>query len=417
MSSLLDKDSFSFIFDSHILRLLLSFRVPIIAVNGIDCVIKTSMGSVHSYGIEGGNAIVKGEGDLHDTDYDDFELSIVLTPDGLFSNSSAVYELFIYPNDSFFIHYSTSNPTLAMIGIFLTILLTSLFFFLYDSCVRSDIHAKHDLLQAKRNFIRFVSHEVRTPLNAVCMGLTMMEQELQSFITSSPDTTTHSDGTSEEGQKLLLAPSPQSSSTEMPDDASNSSESTKAQVMEWLSLTGDVLSSAQASVDVLSDILNYDKVQHGGLHLDLTNVDIWDLVRLTVREFELSAAAKNITLRCTFSQYSSELEKTLSVSLLDVPADIKEHVVVGDVVRITQVIRNVISNAIKFTPRDGIIEIDASWHPKDDYQGYGKRKEDKSPGSVQLSVTDTGAGMNEEQLSQLFTSGMSRYDGRQCDEC
>jgi len=375
------------------------------------------MGSVHSYGIEGGNAIVKGEGDLHDTNYDDFELSIVLTPDGLFSNSSAVYELFIYPNDSFFIHYSTSNPTLAMIGIFLTILLTSLFFFLYDSCVRSDINAKHDLLQAKRNFIRFVSHEVRTPLNAVCMGLTMMEQELQSFITSSPDTTTHSDGTSEEGQKLLLAPSPQSSSTEMSDNASNSSETTKAQVTEWLSLTGDVLSSAQASVDVLSDILNYDKVQHGGLHLDLTNVDIWDLVRRTVREFELSAAAKTITLRCTFSQYSIELEKTLSVSLLDVPADIKEHVVVGDVVRITQVIRNVISNAIKFTPREGIIEIDASWHPKDDYQGYGKRKEDKSSGSVQLSVTDTGAGMNEEQLSQLFTSGMSRYDGRQCDEC
>ena len=50
----------------------------------------------------------------------------------------------------------------------------STLFFLYDRCVRKEFDARKELFDAKRQFVRFVSHEVRTPLNSVSMGLTLM---------------------------------------------------------------------------------------------------------------------------------------------------------------------------------------------------------------------------------------------------
>merc|ERR1712176_1692327 len=68
---------------------------------------------------------------------------------------------------------------LVLVVSILTIAFTFLFFFLYDRLVRNEIQAKINLLDAKRNFVRFVSHEVRTPLNTVCMGLTLIVQEFK----------------------------------------------------------------------------------------------------------------------------------------------------------------------------------------------------------------------------------------------
>ena len=58
------------------------------------------------------------------------------------------------------------------------IVFVSILFCLYDSCVRRDSTAKAQLLDAKRAFVRFVSHEVRTPLNSVRMGLELMQDEI-----------------------------------------------------------------------------------------------------------------------------------------------------------------------------------------------------------------------------------------------
>jgi hypothetical protein len=45
--------------------------------------------------------IRRGEGDLHDIQFDDAGRSIVLTPEGLFGDSSPAYTLTIYPTDEF----------------------------------------------------------------------------------------------------------------------------------------------------------------------------------------------------------------------------------------------------------------------------------------------------------------------------
>ena len=89
-----------------------------------------------------------------------------LTTADLFASDpdAPIYTLTLYPSPEFYDAYTTRNPVLATIGSVCTILLMALFFFVYDSTVRKEFLAKKDLLEAKRRFMRFVSHEVRTPL-------------------------------------------------------------------------------------------------------------------------------------------------------------------------------------------------------------------------------------------------------------
>ena len=60
------------------------------------------------------------------------------------------------------------------------------------------------------------------------------------------------------------------------------------------------------------------------------------------------------------------------------------------------VIRNFISNAIKFTPRGGVIEITTSDILKDGKEKY-----------LRIDVTDTGVGIPDKTLSSLFIQGQN----------
>ena len=146
-----------------------------------DCMLMADCSPVTSYSCF--TTPNSGEGDLHDRGYDDFERSIDLTDDAtLYSQYSAQYTLTLYPTADFFEVYSTDNPITATVGAVLIILFTSLLFFLYDFNVQREFNAKKDLLAAKRAFLKFVSHEVRTPLNSVCMGLALMREEIAKAI-------------------------------------------------------------------------------------------------------------------------------------------------------------------------------------------------------------------------------------------
>ena len=104
----------------------------------------------------------RGAGDLHDPDYTDYGRSVQLTPPGLYSEEfSAKYSLTLYPSDPFFDAYHTSNPKVAAGGAVVILLLTSVYFILYDIFVRQEVDYERKLLKAKRTFVRFISHEVR----------------------------------------------------------------------------------------------------------------------------------------------------------------------------------------------------------------------------------------------------------------
>mmetsp|Transcript_8117 Transcript_8117/g.17178 ORF Transcript_8117/g.17178 Transcript_8117/m.17178 type:complete len:96 (-) Transcript_8117:261-548(-) len=88
----------------------------------------------------------------------------------------------IYPNDDLFPVYCTNNSRIAALGVVASIAIMALCFFFFDMFVRKEFNNKTDLLEAKRKFVAFVSHEVRTPLNSVCMGPTLMKEEIEAAI-------------------------------------------------------------------------------------------------------------------------------------------------------------------------------------------------------------------------------------------
>ena len=113
---------------------------------------------------------------------------------------------------------------------------------------------------------------------------------------------------------------------------------------EWSLLAKDVHESARSSVSILDDLLNFDKVESGTLSLEVTMFPLLGLVRDTYREFRLSAQNKKIKFGLEFRPSPLLPE--------DVPLWERRNFA-GDSIRITQVIRNLISNAIKFTPEGG----------------------------------------------------------------
>jgi signal transduction histidine kinase len=281
------------------------------------------------------NHVFRGEGDVHETAYDGYKQSITLIGTGLFSKDSATYTLSLYPSKELFEVNSTKNPLVATVGAVFIILFTSILFMLYDYFVRQEFNSKKDLLEAKRQFMRFVSHEVRTPLNSVCMGLMLLQEEIERAVCIQ---------TNHDKINALESLGPE-------EVASSPAIAITQDIEDWLQLTSEIYINTQASIDVLNDLLNYDKIEMGLLQLDLTVIPIWNLIERTTSEFNIAAAQKKIHFLVDLNpllQTGSPVDA--SMTTVKKPKDCK---VVGDAIRLTQVLRNLISNALKFTAEHG----------------------------------------------------------------
>lgn len=127
------------------------------------------------------------------------------------------------------------------------------------------------------------------------------------------------------------------------DDSIPTIHSQKAR--DWFHLTHEIQVNAQGAVDILNDLLNYDKIEQGKLKLGLGVVSMWDLLEKSILEFKSPATSKRVDLCLTFG----EDRKSQSISIYrakDLPYNIRSLQVIGDAVRLTQVIRNLMSNAL-----------------------------------------------------------------------
>ena len=139
---------------------------------------------------------------------------------------------------------------------------------------------------------------------------------------------------------------------------------------------------------------SFDKISDASNHLRGVINDILDMSKIEANRLELSEAA--------FS-FVKMLDKAINVNKLKMDELKQEMVVevdekipndlVGDDQRLTQVITNLISNAVKFTPEGGKIVLTAWLIEKDD-----------SKIGIQISVADNGIGISEEQMQRLFQS-------------
>lgn len=288
-------------------------------VSGVDCVVHTSTASF-TYTMVNGVPVFRGVGDRHDENYDEYVESIDLLAESQVT-SSTEYTLSFYPNSVFFEVYETKTPLYTTIGVICIIIFCLLIFAAYDVATSNESTRKEVVLDTKRRFVRFISHEIRTPLNTVRLGLKLLEMELEAM-----------------SKQVLLTPS-----SELPGMISHT-------VTSWVQLTDDILGNSDSAVDVLNDLLNYDKIEMGTLRLEYSSVAIWNLVKKTSAAFIMQAKQKGIDLVLQGDAWRTGID-------FDEVANYEQLRVVGDCTRIAQVLRNLISNALKFTPEAGLVTI------------------------------------------------------------
>jgi two-component system cell cycle sensor histidine kinase PleC len=150
-----------------------------------------------------------------------------------------------------------------------------------------------------------------------------------------------------------------------------------ADIVEYASLIND---AAGHLLSVINDILDISKIQSGKYTLDSREVSLEDIINVCINSFRLMSAEAGITIEPSMA-YDLPMAR-------------------GDSVKLRQVFTNIISNAIKFTPRGGVIKIE------------GLRTKN---GGVGVLVRDTGVGMTAEEISVALTpfgqvdSGRARW--------
>jgi PAS domain S-box-containing protein len=122
--------------------------------------------------------------------------------------------------------------------------------------------------------------------------------------------------------------------------------------------------------------------------------DLIDLARIEAGQQELVANEFNLqdALESTIQMLRLDAErKELALSLVKAPD--MPHFVIGDQVRLQQVLINLIDNAIKFTDSGGRVEVSVQRGPAE-------------PGSVEVyfSVRDTGIGIEPDKIEMIFDS-------------
>lgn len=183
---------------------------------------------------------------------------------------------------------------------------------------------------AKSDFLAVMSHEIRTPMNAILGMLELFE-----------DT------------------EPSSKQNELIDY---------------------MRSSTRLLQGVISDTLDFAKIESGTLKLELSDTNLINLTKNLVKQFETQAIKNGIEFECAIDH--------------SVPERIN-----CDGVRLSQILLNLLSNAFKFT-----------------HQGSVKLYLNKSDNQIIFRVVDTGIGISEQDISKLFepfTQFHSRQKGRQ----
>jgi PAS domain S-box-containing protein len=147
------------------------------------------------------------------------------------------------------------------------------------------------------------------------------------------------------------------------------------------------LQSSKALLGVINDILDYSKIEAGKLELSAHQFSLEKLLHETTDLFEYSIISKGLDIHIDFDAH--------------IP-----NILIGDTLRITQVLNNLIGNAVKFTEKGDITITVTLAHEID------------QDIAIKFSIRDTGIGMTAEEQHKLFqaftqtdASNTRRYGG------
>ncbi len=195
-----------------------------------------------------------------------------------------------------------------------------------------DVTAIRDATRMKANFISMITHELRSPLNAINgyldLALTGVAGELNE------------------------------------------------QLREFLQRSR---SGSEQLYGLVEDLLLVSRADAGQLRLSREVISLNDVITDAVEELELTATDRGIHLS------------------VDIADDFPQ--LYADPVRMQQVLRNLISNALRFTSPEGSVTVTATLEYVD---GGGEDTEDRDVRIAKLSVHDTGSGIAQEHQQRIF---------------
>jgi signal transduction histidine kinase len=126
-----------------------------------------------------------------------------------------------------------------------------------------------------------------------------------------------------------------------------------------------ILQSAQSGFELLKNLLDWSRIQNGKIQFHPENIDLLEVINdLTV------------LLMASLNEKKQEIKLIVSSGFM----------IYADRLMIGTILRNLISNAIKFTPEGGRITVSAV----------------RSDGNVEIRVSDTGVGISPEKAAKLF---------------
>jgi PAS domain S-box-containing protein len=134
-----------------------------------------------------------------------------------------------------------------------------------------------------------------------------------------------------------------------------------------------VSNSAQSLLGIINDILDVSRIESGKLQMEQTGFSLEGVVARSIALLVLKAKEKGVALE---QQVASDIPDSL----------------IGDPLRLEQVLVNLLGNAVKFTESGAItLQINRGTMPTGPEQL-----------ALDFSVTDTGTGMDEQTLARLF---------------
>lgn len=201
-------------------------------------------------------------------------------------------------------------------------------------------HVAEEANKAKSTFLSNMSHDIRTPMNAIIGFATLAIKS-----------------------------------------ADNAEK-----VRDYLA---KILSSSNHLLSLINDILDMSRIESGKLSLEETEVNLSDVLH-------------DLRTIVGGQIYAKQLELFMDVM------DVMDEDVFCDRTRLNQVLLNLVSNAIKFTPAGGTVSVRIA-QLKSSIDGYG---------SYEIRVKDTGIGMSKEFAQRIFepfererTSTVSKTQG------
>ncbi len=136
-------------------------------------------------------------------------------------------------------------------------------------------------------------------------------------------------------------------------------------IVEYATLIND---AAGHLLSVINDILDISKIQSGKYTIDSREVSIEEIMLACINSFKLMAKEADVAIETTMA-YDLPMAR-------------------GDAVKLRQIFTNILSNAIKFTPRGGTVAVEALR---------------TQTGGVTVLIRDSGVGMTPEDIAVALT--------------